>query len=386
MLAAAVSGGQIYISTDAGVSWTAREAARQWQAIASSSDGSRLAAVAVENNFDSPGQIYTSVGSAPEIGFTAAATAGSTSFTFQVRDDAASNNLDLSPNTITINVAPTLTNNTVNLASDAVTLTINGTGFDTTPGNNTVALSGGATGSVTAATNTSLTVTNLSGLTAGALNAVVTTNSQSSGAAVQVATVLNSVSDTTPPVITRNGSASVSVSWGSSYIDAGAFATDNVDPSVTVITSGTVNTAKPGTYTVTYTATDVALNAATPVTRTVTVSIPAATTVGPDGFSPLMKYAFGANASGDTVQAPATSSTATTLSITAVVRTNDPAVVVTGEADDDLTGTWGTGGAVTVTLAADQTNLPPNCVRRVFTVSTTGAPRRFIRLKVVGTF
>ena len=54
-LAATAFSGQIYTSTNSGVTWTAREAARTWQGIASSSDGTKLAAVA-----DS-GQIYTGV-------------------------------------------------------------------------------------------------------------------------------------------------------------------------------------------------------------------------------------------------------------------------------------------------------------------------------------
>ncbi|MEQ1751251.1 MAG: IPT/TIG domain-containing protein, partial [Prosthecobacter sp.] len=56
-LAAVVYGGQIYTSTDSGVSWTARESSRGWFSIASSSDGTKLAAVAQY------GQIYTSTDS-----------------------------------------------------------------------------------------------------------------------------------------------------------------------------------------------------------------------------------------------------------------------------------------------------------------------------------
>jgi hypothetical protein len=51
-----------------------------------------------------------------------------------------------------------------------------------------------------------------------------------------------------------------------------------------------------------------------------------------------------------------------------------------------VSGTWGTGGTVTVTTAADQTNLPSNCVRRVFTVNLDGAAKKFLRLKAVGSF
>ncbi len=193
--------------------------------------------------------------------------------------------------------------------------------------------------------------------------------------------------DTTAPVISLGGASTIGADWGSLYTDAGATASDNVDGSVNVITTGSVNTARPGVYILTYNASDAAGNAATAVTRTVTVTIANATTADASGYSPLMRYAFGANGPSDSIQAPVTSSTAAVLSITAVVRTNDSGLTVTGEAVTDLVaGTWGTGGTVTVTTAADQTNLPANCVRRVFSVDTTGAAKKFLRLKVVGSF
>ena len=94
-------------------------------------------------------------------------------------------------NTITVGVpAPTVTLSTASLAINASSLTITGTGFDTTVGNNTVAFNLGAAGTVSAATATQLTVTLTSPPTSiGNLTAVVTTNAQSSGSAVQVATV-----------------------------------------------------------------------------------------------------------------------------------------------------------------------------------------------------
>jgi uncharacterized delta-60 repeat protein len=72
----------------------------------------------------------------------------------------------------------------------ATIMKITGTNFSTTPGNNSVVFTPAVTGTVTAATATSLTVSSLSGLTFGPLNAVVTTNGQTSGSAVQVATVV----------------------------------------------------------------------------------------------------------------------------------------------------------------------------------------------------
>ena len=56
-LAAVVLGGQIYTSSDSGVTWTARATSQNWSAIASSSDGTKLAATVGD------GQIYTSIDS-----------------------------------------------------------------------------------------------------------------------------------------------------------------------------------------------------------------------------------------------------------------------------------------------------------------------------------
>src|SRR5437867_4042026 len=79
--------------------------------------------------------------------------------------------------------------------------------------------------------------------------------------------------DTTPPVITLLGSNPVTVQVGSTYTDAGATATDNVDGNITpsIITVNPVNTGVAGTYFVTYNVKDAAGNAATQVTRTVNV-------------------------------------------------------------------------------------------------------------------
>lgn len=87
-------------------------------------------------------------------------------------------------------VPPTVTMNAAALANNATSLVINGTNFSTTPGSNTVAFSPSGTGTVTSATATSLTVTGIAGLTNGALYAVVTNPNGSSGAQVQVATVV----------------------------------------------------------------------------------------------------------------------------------------------------------------------------------------------------
>jgi hypothetical protein len=79
------------------------------------------------------------------------------------------------------------------------------------------------------------------------------------------------VVDTTKPVITRNGAASVTVECHTSYTDAGATAADTCDSSVPVAVTGSVNVNTPGTYTLVYNAADDSGNAAIPVIRTVNV-------------------------------------------------------------------------------------------------------------------
>jgi hypothetical protein len=98
-LLAANNGGQLYVSTNSGITWTAQDFSRNWQSVAISADGSKL--VAAEYG----GQLYTSTGNPTQvISYTAPMTLGQQSFTFQVQDDGVGNNLDLSPNTITFNV------------------------------------------------------------------------------------------------------------------------------------------------------------------------------------------------------------------------------------------------------------------------------------------
>ena len=87
--------------------------------------------------------------------------------------------------------------------------------------------------------------------------------------------------DTTPPVITRNGDAALTIVSGTTYTDAGATANDNIGGTITgsITTSFTLdgtavaslNTAQPGTYIITYNVSDAASNPAMAVTRMVTM-------------------------------------------------------------------------------------------------------------------
>ena len=94
--------------------------------------------------------------------------------------------------------------------------------------------------------------------------------------------------DGVPPVLTLLGEATVNVPSGSTYTDAGASATDNIDGdiSASIVTTSTVNTAVVGTYTVTYNVTDFAGNSAAPITRTVQVDPAAGSGGGGGAYSP----------------------------------------------------------------------------------------------------
>jgi hypothetical protein len=90
---------------------------------------------------------------------------------------------------------------------------------------------------------------------------------------------INVTADVTAPVITLVGSQTVSIELGSAYVDAGAMALDDIDGDIStnITATSTVDVNTVGTYSVTYSVSDVAGNAATPVVRTVNVTATAST-------------------------------------------------------------------------------------------------------------
>jgi uncharacterized protein YjbI with pentapeptide repeats len=91
------------------------------------------------------------------------------------------------------------------------------------------------------------------------------------------------VRDTTPPVVTLQGAASLQVQSGTAFVDPGAIAVDSVSGVLPVGVTGTVNTSALGPYVLTYTAADAAGNAAS-AQRTVTV----VDTIAPSSFSAVV--------------------------------------------------------------------------------------------------
>jgi len=108
-------------------------------------------------------------------------------------------------------------------------------------------------------------------------------NRNVSSEALQIGNV--NISDTTVPIITLTGDASVTIEVGTTYSDAGATATDNYDGDITedIVTVNNVDTDVVGQYTITYNVSDSSSNAATEVTRTVNVvdtTVPVITRLG----------------------------------------------------------------------------------------------------------
>lgn len=114
-------------------------------------------------------------------------------------------------------------------------------------------------------------------MTNGNYNVSLTaTNKGGSAVATQTVTInlIVDMTDTEAPVITLLGASSIEIPIGATFTDPGATANDNVDGNITsnIVVTGSVNTLQPGVYTLKYNVSDAAGNAATEVSRTVTVT------------------------------------------------------------------------------------------------------------------
>jgi autotransporter-associated beta strand protein len=104
-------------------------------------------------------------------------------------------------------------------------------------------------------------------------------------------------------------------------------------------------------------------------------------TTPPDLRQALFKYAFGA--AGYDFPAPGADtgiSDGAYLEMTAVVRTDDPALLVRPEWSADPDGDWWQTG-VSESASPDASALPAGCERRVYRIPMDGEPRAFLRLR-----
>ncbi len=163
-------------------------------------------------------------------------------------------------------VVPVVTESSAVIGANASTLTILGSGFDTTAANNTLLFSNGAVGTVQTATRNSLTVNLTTKPTAaGDLTVVVTTNGQSSGSPILVATV--------KPVVTSSTS---NLAANASSIIIQGFGFSTTPASNTVVFNngavGTVSAASATQLTVDFTTAPTGPGSLTAVVTTNTVS------------------------------------------------------------------------------------------------------------------
>jgi len=157
------------------------------------------------------------------------------------------------------------------------------------------------------------------GATTTPLEPTATSSPASNGAGPTATTTPAVVPDTTAPVITLVGSATVDLKTGDAYTDKGATATDNKDGDITnkIVKTGSVDTSKAGTYIIKYNVTDLAGNKAVEKKRTVTVVEPPP--LEPTGqtapaSNPEDGSADGTGAAGTTSSASSTPATSTATS------------------------------------------------------------------------
>jgi hypothetical protein len=106
------------------------------------------------------------------------------------------------------------------------------------------------------------------------------------------------------------------------------------------------------------------------------------TNVGLDGLAYLMKYALGGTNTNDSVTLPTVSQNGTTLTMTAIVRTNDTNLTIVGQSVADLSSTWSDLASNRLGVASSNSNnVPAGCQRRDFSVNGGTNNRTFLRLK-----
>jgi hypothetical protein len=158
--------------------------------------------------------------------------------------------------------------------------------------------------------------------------------------------------DNYPPVITLNGSNPMTVELGSTFTDPGATAMDANHGSTPVTSSGTVNTDVVGSYTITYTATDLDNNTAT-ATRVVNVV---------DTIAPVVTV------TGDNPATVELGATYTDAGATASDASNSATVITSGSVDTDKVGTY------TLTYTATDASGNAGTATRTVNVVDTVAP------------
>jgi hypothetical protein len=251
---------------------------------------------------------------------------GPDSFTYDISDGNGGTATATVAITVTaVNDAPVAINDAATTAEDtAATITVLANDSDVDGDALTVTAVGVATNGTVTTDGTSVVYTPNANYNGPDSFTYDISDGNGGTATATVNVTVNAVND--QPVITMNGTSPVIVEGGSTYIDAGASAADveDGDISANIVVNNPVNTAVPGSYTVTYDVSDTAGNPATQVTRSVTVADTTAPTITMTGTSPVTVEAgstyidAGATAS-DIVDGDLTSSIVVTSTVNTAV-------------------------------------------------------------------
>ena len=190
--------------------------------------------------------------------------------------------------------------------------------------------------------------------------------------------------DTTPPVITLNGDNPLTVLWGLTWIDDYSAFDAGDNGSVTVNRVNPVDTKVPGSYTVSYSATDSVGNTAT-ATRTVNVRFAGGgTNRGPEGLPDAVRFALGADGTNrmNAALMPTSVTSNNTLVLNYHGRPGTTPVELVPVVSTDLanSNSWTTSGITVTNLGPTNVN-GVTLERRQASVPMTGGASKFLRLR-----
>lgn len=190
--------------------------------------------------------------------------------------------------------------------------------------------------------------------------------------------------DTVPPVITIGGDNPLTILWGGTWIEAVTAFDAGDNAPVTPTKVGSVNTKVPGTYIVTYTATDSSSNTAS-TNLTVNVRfVGGGTNRGPDGLPDAVRFALGADGTNamDLSLLPRSQMLNNALVLTYQGRPGSTPVELVPVVSTNLSdsNSWGTSG-ITVTNVGTTNVNGVTLERRQASVPMNDGARKFLRLR-----
>jgi len=190
--------------------------------------------------------------------------------------------------------------------------------------------------------------------------------------------------DTTPPVISLNGTNPETLVYGQNYADP-ATASDNSGSVATFAITGRILNMVLGSYVLAYTATDGSGNVST-ATRTVNVVLNASNSASADsdgnGMSDLLEYALGGSPTGNSVAIlPSAALVGDNLQITFQARTNDPYLTIQPVASSNLSSAdWSSSDVTKISTVPVPGK--EGFETQVWETPVTGTDRKFLKVDI----